>query len=121
MRVQGKHQKEEFFRRALLPYLKREITSHATQIGEINLHFQQLGSSVGSRTRGNKTGPKSKPGPPNKRSNFKLSKITAEQQLEESDLESTEGDNSIISVRSYNQEGQNLNIEKLKSSSRYPR
>ena len=98
MRVQGKHQMEEFFKRALLPYLKEEISSQANQIKEINLHFRQLGNSDKTRNRGNKTDPKTKPAYVKRKTNFKPSKIRSEQQLEESDMESTEDDDSIIIV-----------------------
>ena len=72
MRVQGKYQMEEFFKRALLPYLKEEISSQANQIKEINLHFQQLGGSDRSRSRGNKTDQKTNPATNKRRTNLKL-------------------------------------------------
>ena len=99
MRIQGQKWMEQFYKRALLPYLQHEIRKHATRIEEINQHFQQLGSN-GSNI--------------NKRKNTKskTSKMISEQQIDESDTES-ELDESIISVGSEKQEDDVLEIEDL--------
>ena len=97
MRIQGLKWMEQFYKRALLPYLQHEIRKHATRIEEINLHFQQLGSDGSSK---------------NKRQNTKskASKMISEQQLDESDTES-EPDVSIISVGSDKHDDGLLEIE----------
>ena len=53
MRVQGKKQMEEYFKRALLPYLWNQIDSNLEKIAQINLQFRQLGKTVMSRQSSN--------------------------------------------------------------------
>ena len=92
MRVQGRQQMEQFFKRALLRYLEVEINKQTDQIKMINQHFQQLGSS-GSKRRGQKM---AETATSKRKANFKPSKVLAEQQLEVSDMESSEEDVSIV-------------------------
>ena len=77
MRVQGRQQMEQFFKRALLRYLEVEINKQTDQIKMINQHFQQLGSS-GSKRRGQKM---AETATSKRKANFKPSKVLAEQQL----------------------------------------
>ena len=104
MRVQGKDKMEEFFRRALLPYLEGEIRKHSSRIRDINIHFQKLGSFEDSKS--NKTRPAHK----DRRKDFKPSKVLLEQQLELSDLELSESDASVISVYEEIENEQSLGV-----------
>ena len=105
-RVQGRQQMEQFFKRALMPYLQVEINNHSEKIKVINEHFKQLGSN-GSRRKGQKTAAafKLNPAPSNRKSNFKPSKVLAELQLEVSDMESSEEDDPIVVEESDDLEG----------------
>ena len=51
MRIQGLKWMNEFYKRALLPYLEHEITKKTVKIKEVNLYFQQLGNDGMTRNR----------------------------------------------------------------------
>ena len=103
MRVQGGPMMEKFSRRALIPYLEGEIKKKSMQIRDINMHFQQLGSTNKSKSRNKTTGPVN-PSNTKKLANFKASKMISEQQLDESDT-------SIISVASEEEDDDSLELE----------
>ena len=94
MRIQGMKWMEQFYKRALLPYLEVEIRKKATKIKQINLHFKQLGSEGRTRNR--------------KENTFRTSKMISEQQLDKSDAKS---DVSITSVGSEKHDESFLAIE----------
>ena len=98
MRVQGGH--KQFSERALIPYLEEEIKDHAKKIKDINTHFRNFKNEQGKTAAAGKENL----APKNRRTNFKLSKVVTEQQLEESDIDMSELEDSIISVESDKQE-----------------
>ena len=97
VRVQGKRWMEEFTKRALKPYFGYEIKKQTSLIKEINQHFQQLGTVGYSNSRNGRT---VAPNRAKRKTNYKDTRVQCEQQLEDTDIDSSGLEISISSENS---------------------